>query len=268
MKTIILSNQKGGVGKSTITCQFAHFLALEGRRVLIVDADHQGNSTKAIKASGKAAISATTADLLYTDKITSIEESEFLLVPSSKTLLTLEKQPDKHNTFATNIRTFLKSITDQFDFCIFDTNPSPDIRLMAALVSADFVLSPIQLNQEAVDGIGALIKDVHKVKSALNPNLELVGLLPNLVQGTPFQKRNFNQIATEYAKFLILLGDDSSRFALIPNRSALAEAQAAGKPIWELDKSAAREAWKEIHPAFIEILNRIEKKGDANNDNA
>jgi chromosome partitioning protein len=266
MKTIVLSNQKGGVGKSTVACQFAYFLALEGRRVLFIDADHQGNSTKAITTSGKATTSKTTSDHLYTDKITSIEQAEFLLAPSSKALLGLEKQPDKHNTFATNIRIFLKSVTNQFDYCVIDTNPSPDIRLMAVLVSADFVLSPIQLNQEAVDGIGALIKDVHKVKTALNPSLELIGLLPNLVQGTPFQKKNFNQIAAEYAKFLILMGDDSSRFAFIPNRSSLAEAQAEGKPIYELDKTAARDAWKEIRPAFLEILNRMERKGENNND--
>jgi len=266
MKTIVLSNQKGGVGKSTIACQFAYYLSLEGRKVIIVDADHQGNSTKAITTSGKAIVSKTTADRLYCEKITNIEDAEFVLIPSNKLLVTLEKKgQEEHNKFATNFRSFLKSVNAKFDYCVVDTNPSPDIRLMAALVSADYVLSPIQLNQEAVDGIGALIRDVHKVKASLNPSLELVGILPNQVQGTPFQKKNFTQIATEYAKFLILMGDDSSRFALIPNRSALAEAQAAGKPIWEIDKTAARDAWKEIRPAFYEILNRMEKKGEMNN---
>lgn len=264
MKTIVLSNQKGGVGKSTTACQYSFFLSLEGRKVIFIDADHQGNSTKTIKNSGKAVVSTITSDRLYTEKISEVEDADFLLIPSSPTLRGLEKMGDKHNLFATNFRAFLLSIKDRFDFCVVDTNPSPDIRLMAALVSADFVLSPIQLNQEAVDGIGALIKDVHKVKASLNPRLELVGLLPNLVEGTPFQKSNFKQIAAEYAKFLILMSDDSSRFAYIPHRSALAEAQAHGLPLWEVKKTAARDAWKEIRPAFQEILNRMEKKGVAN----
>jgi chromosome partitioning protein len=262
MKTLVISNQKGGVGKSTIACQFAYFLAKEGKRVIIIDTDHQANSTNAITASGKATLSSNTVDKLFTNKIDSIEDSEFLLLPSSPLLRGLEKIPDKHNLFATNFRDFLNFASSKFDYCIVDTNPSPDIRVTSALISADFVIAPVQLNQEAVDGIGALIRDVKAIKMHLNPGLDLIGILPNQVERTPFQKGNFGIIVKNYASLLILLTDNETRFALIPHRSALAEAQAAGKPLWEMNKTAARDAWKEILPAFIEIKNRMEKKGD------
>jgi chromosome partitioning protein len=266
MKTLVISNQKGGVGKSTLACQFAFFLSLEGKRVVVVDTDHQANSTKTISSSGKAVVSKTTSDHLFTAQIKDMETASFVLIPSAPALKSLEKKGDEHNIYATNLRAFIRAVSDQFDYCVIDTNPSPDIRVKASLVSADFIVAPVQLNQEAVDGIGALIRDVNAIKTHLNPSLDLIGILPNQVERTPFQKENFGHLVHNYASLLILLADNDTKFALIPHRSALAEAQAAGMPLWELNKTAARDAWKEIKPAFVEIKNRMERNGYKHND--
>ncbi|MDR1709114.1 MAG: ParA family protein [Candidatus Accumulibacter sp.] len=256
MKTLLFANRKGGVGKTAIACQFAYYLAdTLGLRVLVIDADHQGNTTKAVRASGLFSVSDVTAGRIFAERIKAIENEKTVLIPSDELLIKMEKQPDKHNLFATNLLSFLKSVDKLFDACLIDTNPNPDIRMTSALVSADFVLSPVQLNQEALDGIGALAGDVKKVKSALNPKLHLVGILPNLVESTPFQKANFAQLVALFPNLLIPLGKSH---AFVKTRTAIAEAQAAGLPIWKLGKTSAADCWRELKPVFAKIAKVME----------
>lgn len=252
MKTLLLSNQKGGVGKSAIACQLAYYFA--GRldqRVLLIDLDHQANTTKSVKASGLASTAGIGASQVLTDKNATVEEGRFVLLPGDDQLMKLEKQAANHNSYASNLRDFVSRMADKFDVCIIDTNPNPDIRMVAALVASHFVLAPIQLNQEAIDGISKLITDVRNIKAKLNPNLHLIGLLPNQVVATPFQKANLEQLVAHFKSLLLML--PSGRPALIRSQTAIAEAQAEGKPVWKLGKTSARDAWREIEPGFQKI---------------
>jgi chromosome partitioning protein len=225
--------------------------------VLAIDLDHQGNFSKPLRMSERAAVAACTADVLMTGNVASLPPKPFVLVPSDRALLGLERQPAMHTPFARAFRAFLASVDAQFDVCVIDTNPNPDIRLIAALASADFVLSPIQLNQEAMDGVHGLLNHdrvgVRKIKAVLNPKLQLIGLLPTMVEPTPFQKANFLQIVQRYHPLLIRIGDGPGDFASMPRRSAIAEAQAHGQVLWEMKKTAAREAAKEIEPTLRQL---------------
>ena len=119
------------------------------------------------------------------------------------------------------------------------------------------MLSPIQLNQEAMDGVTALLNHerigLRKIKAVLNPRLNLIGLLPTMVEVTPFQRANFAQVVQQYRQLLIPLGSEPGDIASIPRRSAVAEAQAQGEVLWEMRKTAARDAWKEIEPSIARI---------------
>ncbi|MGV8823187.1 ParA family protein [Methylibium petroleiphilum] len=257
MKTLVLCNQKGGVGKSAVATLLAHHLAQRGRRVLAIDLDHQGNLSKPLRLSGRASPSAATADTLLTGAPPPLPAQPFVLVPGDRALLGLERQPTLHTPFARHFRTFLASVDADFDVCVIDTNPNPDIRVIAALASADFVLSPIQLNQEAMDGVSGLLNHervgLRKIKAVLNPKLALIGLLPTMVEPTPFQKANFLQIVQQYHPLMIRIGDGPGDFASIPRRSCIAEAQADGAVLWEMKKTAARDAWREIEPSLTRI---------------
>jgi chromosome partitioning protein len=257
MKTLVLCNQKGGVGKSAVATLLAHHFAHRGRRVLAVDLDHQGNFSKPLRMSGRATVSAFASDALMTGMAPALPDRPFVLVPGDRALLGLERQPALHTPFARHFRSFLAAVNDAFDVCVVDTNPNPDIRVIAALASADFVLSPIQLNQEAMDGVSGLLNHdrvgLRKIKAVLNSKLSLIGLLPTLVEPTPFQKANFLQVVQQYHPLMIRIGDGPGAFASIPRRSCIAEAQAAGEVLWEMKKTAARDAWREIEPS----LNRI-----------
>lgn len=261
MKTLVLANQKGGVGKSAIGCQLAYYLAQHGKRVLFLDFDHQKNSTKPIIKSNRATVTNFTVSQLLEGKEITLPKANFVLVPGDDTLSNLERQPDKHNGFVNTLKNFLGSVNDQFDICIIDTNPNPDIRYAAALITANFILSPIQLNQEAIDGIGSLLNHqrygYHKIKAALNPGLELIGILPNMVEPTPFQRANFKQLVEHFSKLLILIDQVNQKFAFIPKRSAIAEAQAEGAFLADIKKTSARDAWREIKNSFDIIIQRM-----------
>ena len=257
MKTIVFANQKGGVGKSAIATQFAYFLALSrGLRVLVIDLDHQRNTTKALRTGGISSEAAVTASKLLTTPSIRIDVMPFVLVAGDLDLIVLEKQGTViHNTFANNLSAFLSAHAMKFDVCIIDTNPNPDIRQLCALCVTDFVLSPIQLNQEAIDGIGELLHSsrigIRKlVSTELNKELKLLGILPNLVEPTPFQRENFGALATAYPELLIPMG---AGFAAIKKSTAIAEAQSAGLPVFKLSKTSGRECWAQLKPVFETI---------------
>ena len=280
MKTIVLANQKGGVGKSFVDCQLSYFLAQAGLRVLNLELDHQKNTSKSIALSGRAQMAPFTASEVLAGRAGAVPEDAFVLIAGDDELSTLERQPELHNGFVNALKSFLDSMSGRFDVCVIDTNPNPDIRYAAALITADYLLSPIELNQEAIDGIGALLHHkrygLRKIKQVLNARLELIGILPNMVEATAFQRSNFAQLVTAYSALLIPIPSDAGqRFAFIPNRTAIAEAQAAGVPLWLLRqavpdhqvgkvaadtmpiRTSARDAWREIKPSFETIARRM-----------
>ena len=205
MKKVVASNQKGGVGKSAIICQYAHYLNSLGLRVLVIDLDHQKNTTKALITGGAVTVA---------------------------------------NVSAFDILTKVDSL---FDVCLIDTNPNPDIRQVASLIVSDYVLSPIQLNQEAIDGIGGLLKQIQAINQKLNPNLKLIGILPNIVEPTPFQKDNLKAIVQHFSKY-----SDGS-YAFVKKTTAIAEAQAQGIPTNKLGKTSGFTAWAELKTVFESI---------------
>jgi len=272
MKTLVLANQKGGVGKSAVATLLVHYLAQRGQRVLAIDLDHQGNFSKPLKLSGRAAPVSVSSDVLLSGGVAEVPQHPLVLAASDKALINLERQPTLHTPFARNFRRFLEAMDARFDVCVVDTNPNPDIRVIAALASADFVLSPTQLNQEAMDGVSGLLNHhrvgVRKIKAVLNPKLQLIGLLPTLVEPTPFQKANFAQVIERYYPLLIRIGAGPGQFAFIPKRSVIPESQASGEVLWEMKKTAAREIWKEIEPSLARIADIVTSQGERHADAA
>jgi chromosome partitioning protein len=264
MKTLVLANHKGGVGKSAVATLLAQSFAHRGHRVLAIDLDHQGNFSKPLRLCKRLAVAPLTSEMLMTATVTSLADGANVLVPSSPALIGLERLPALHSPFARNLRRFLVAMDARFDVCVIDTNPNPDIRMIAALASADFVLSPIQLTQEAMDGIAALLNHervgLRKIKALLNPKLHFIGLLPTMVEATPFQRTNMVQVVQHYRSLLIPLSDRLGDIASFPKRTAIAEAQAAGALLWEVKKTAARDAWKEIEPSLARIVAIVTRK--------
>lgn len=266
MKTLVLANQKGGVGKSAVVCALAYYFALQrGLRVLVVDFDHQQNTSKTLRTGGIAHIAGLGSSQVLAEKAAAgkVDDGNLVLISGDDALKRMERKAAEHNQYATNLLQFLKGMADRFDVCIIDTNPNPDIRQLASLVVADYVLSPIQLNQEAIDGIGSLLNDdmigVRKIQATLNKKLQLIGLLPNLVEPTPFQKENFAELCKAFGNKL-LIPMPGGGFAAIKKTTAIAEAQANGLPLWKSGKSTGTAAWSQMRPVFDVIAQKMEIK--------
>jgi chromosome partitioning protein len=263
MKTCVLANQKGGVGKSTLTTQLAYYFRIKlGKRVLVLDFDRQGHSGAALKRGEKITVSAVKASAVF-GPLQTTEDADFVLVEADDDLLKLERQEARRSEMATNLARYLKSVESHFDVCLIDTNPNPDIRLIAALSVADFALSLTELKQEAISGLGDFL--THKntglitIRNKVNPKLEFLGILPNKVESNEMQKQALNDLVASpgISKFLLRVDNTSKSVGFIRNSVAVAEAQAFGLPIWELPKTSARDIWRELAPLFTLIGNRI-----------
>lgn len=257
MKRLVASNQKGGVGKSAVVCQFAHYLNQLGFKTLVIDFDHQKNTSKALITGGLITIANVNSFDVYSKGVTELNHySNFMLVQAVNDLISIEKHGDKHNFYATNLITFLDAMESHFDICIIDTNPNPDIRQVASLVACEYVISPLQLNQEAIDGIGGILSQVRAISQKINPKLKLIGILPNLVEPTPFQKNNLQAIVQHFPQHLIK--NENGLFAFIKKTTAIPEAQAQGIPVNKIKKTSGRDAWVHIKPTFDTIINAME----------
>lgn len=254
MKRLAIMNEKGGVGKSMVACQFAFYAALKlGLRVLVLDFDQQGNTSNTLANSGKCCVASVSAGkLLVNADMPSAEELEstFVLMPADNLLVQLERTGvTNHQAFILNLNKVLEALDDQFDLCVIDTNPSPDVRATAAMANATHVIAPLELKQESLDGVFELLNKVRGVQDSLNPELKLLGLLPNLVEKKPYQIAGLNALLTGAGKFLFKLS--SGKPAAIPNAAAIAEAQGDGRPLWEGSRtkvervsSVCREVWE------------------------
>lgn len=169
MKRLAIMNEKGGVGKSMVACQFAFYAALKrGLRVLVLDFDQQGNTTNTLTHSGKCCVATvSTGKLLVNAEVPSAEELDapFVLMPADNYLVQLERTGvTNHQTFILNLNNALETLDDQFDLCVIDTNPSPDVRATAAMANATHVLAPLELKQESLDGVFELLNKVRAVQ--------------------------------------------------------------------------------------------------------
>ena len=247
MKTLVFANQKGGVGKSAVACQFAYYLSSKGNRVLFIDLDHQRNATWALSHSPRVAIAPfSAADIFEAAKVPVAPKGALVLVPGAEKLSLLERRTSEHDRFADNLQDFLKAASDRFEVCVMDTNPNPDVRYALSLALADYALSPIELNQEAIAGIHSLFEHslygFKNIQKKLNPDLKFIGLLPNRVEATPFQRQNLLTVLRDYRDLLIKTGPAEHNFAFLSTRTAIAEAQADGSYIGDMKKTSARDA--------------------------
>lgn len=262
MKTLAIWTQKGGVGKTALTCQLAHRLRSRGHRVLVVDLDSQGNaSTALLRAEKAAALTISAASLLMNrNLVAALPDVAFAVICATPELVRIPEQPDEFSRFHENLQTNLARVAPAFDICLIDCPPSDDLRVLLALTVADFVLSPIQLNQEAIEGIVKTLRGtrgVERVREKFNASLHFLGIVPNMVEATPLQKRNFVEVLENFGRYLVL--DDRGNPLRILRRSSIAEAQEFGVALSELGrtKTAAREAWAELAPTLDRIASLV-----------
>jgi chromosome partitioning protein len=248
MKTLVIANQKGGVGKTTLLVHMAHYAAEAGSRVLVIDLDSQRNSTGSL--AGFA--SGIPASALFAPKLIELPrmaEARITVIGADPGLLEVDRaKTEVIQTFVDHICGISGSA--QFDLCLLDTAPALGVRMVAAVAAATHVISPIELQAYSIAGITAMLKTIYGIRQKLNPALQVIGMLPSRVNShSPAQKANLVSLLQKYPELVV------HRAILL--RTSIGEAASEKKPVWAMRKTSAREAGREMREISAHLIERM-----------
>ena len=255
-KIISVANQKGGVGKTTTTINLSTILAKKGKKVLLIDADPQGNATSGVGAEKEVEFS--TYDILVgeTELDESIEKTmikNLLVCPSNINLAGAEVELVSMMSREQRLKEKLEVVKDIFDYIIIDCPPSLGIVTLNAFTASDSVLIPIQCEYYALEGLGQLINTINIVKKRTNKSLTIEGALLTMYDA---RTNLSNQVVKEVKKYF----DNKVYKTVIPRNVRLSEAPSYGMPITEYDpRSKGAKSYEKFTKEFLKI-NETEKK--------
>lgn len=254
MKSVVVAQQKGGVGKTAFSLHLAwYFSQKKNKKVLFIDLDTQCNASYTLSVGKNPAYILNESGDLFSKEI-SVNIDEFnsetlVLSKGSNSLADVQKLDlaKAAEIFIKNLE-YLKRL-NYFDYCIIDTPPSLSNTLACALLGSDHVICPIELEMYSMQGISKMVDTILNLAHS-NTNLNFLGLLPSKVdRRNPRHVRHLEQINIHYSKYLIP--------CVIGLRSSIANAVENGIPVWNDKKTAARKASQEIIQSAEYIFEKL-----------
>jgi chromosome partitioning protein len=258
MRILAITNQKGGVGKTTTCVNLAASLADAGHLVLLIDLDPQGNATTG-SGLDKASLQHTIyhvliGELTLAEAIQRSEKGKFDIVPANRNLAGAEVELVNETGREARLKQALTEMKGRYDYVLLDCPPALNLVTVNALTAADAVMIPMQCEYYALEGLSDLVNTIKKVRASLNPRLEIEGLLRTLYD-------NRNMLAQQVSAQLESHFGDKVYRTVIPRNIRLAEAPSYGMPVLVYDKSSkGAQAYVEL---AAEIIQRTSARSTA-----
>lgn len=261
MKTIAITNQKGGVGKTTTAINLSFYLAKNhGARVLLIDFDPQGNASSGLDIDKLSLRSADNLQGLPTmldvisgesnlvDAIQTTNFKNLSVAPSTPQLADAEVGLSTVSNRFTRLRDALRTVSDDYDIVVIDSPPSLSLLTLNVLAAADSVLLPVQAEFYALEGLTQLLETMKLVRQTINPVLELLGVLVTMMDSrTALSQQVYEEVAKHFPGKVME--------TTIPRNVRLAEAPSHGLPVGAYDRfSKGARAYKAV---ASEVAKRI-----------
>ncbi|MDB5167424.1 MAG: Sporulation initiation inhibitor protein Soj [Candidatus Saccharibacteria bacterium] len=247
---ISVTNQKGGVGKTTTAVNLAYYLTKLGKKTLLIDFDPQGNATSGL-GFDKQSLKITMADVIMANKtldevVLPTKYKNLFLAPTTPLLANTEVELAQADQRFTRLKTAIEASKGEYDIVVIDNPPSLSLLTVNGLIAAKYVLLPVQTEFYALEGLGQLLETMKLVRKGMNPTLELLGVLPTMIDGRTTLS---GQVHAEIKKHF----PGKVFNTVIPRNIRLAEAPSHGLPVGVYDKfSKGARAYKSLAKEVME----------------